>query len=217
VWNLGVPGYGLDQEVLSYEVDGGQFHADEVVFFVDDNTLDRTRYDYIYRKHKPKFVLDREALTLMPVAGGATAWSSALYRVFSPLYLPYFVERRLALLMPTPQPTEASTDDGTEDGSAIDELATRILERAQRVARERGHRVTVLVDLPEAAMASWKRYCEEKRFGYLEVDVPEAPGLRFGGEDRHWTPAAHQLIADGLVAQLASRRRDRPDAETRPH
>jgi hypothetical protein len=94
-------------------------------------------------------------------------------------------------------------------------LATRILERAQEIAREHGQRFTVLADLSEAEMASWKRYCEEKGIGFLEVDIPEAAGLRFGSEDRHWTPAAHQLIAEQLIAQIAARRGKNRDVRER--
>ena len=74
IWNLAVPGYGLDQEILAYELDGQRFEADEVVLLVSTETLSRLPYDYIYRKHKPKFVLDAEGrLELVPIRRGVSA------------------------------------------------------------------------------------------------------------------------------------------------
>ena len=45
IWNLAVPGYGLDQQMLSYEKDGESLNADEVISFVSKATLQRTRLE----------------------------------------------------------------------------------------------------------------------------------------------------------------------------
>jgi hypothetical protein len=37
IWNLAVPGYGVDQQILSYEKRGKSFSADEVIFFFWQN------------------------------------------------------------------------------------------------------------------------------------------------------------------------------------
>jgi hypothetical protein len=67
IWNLAVPGYGLDQEILSYRRDGQRLGADEVVFFVSSATLQRLGTSYIYKKYKPVFCLDTKGnLTLKP-------------------------------------------------------------------------------------------------------------------------------------------------------
>jgi hypothetical protein len=58
VWNLAVPGYRLDQQILSYEQTDEHFHADEVVFFLSRATLRRSRTSYIYAKYKPLFEPD---------------------------------------------------------------------------------------------------------------------------------------------------------------
>ena len=109
VWNLAVPGYGLDQEILAYERDGERFAADEVVLLVSVLTLSRLPHDYIYRKPKPKFVLDADGrLQLVPVAPGANAWTNVLYEALSDFYLPYFVDQQIAAarsVLPPPVPT----------------------------------------------------------------------------------------------------------------
>src|SRR3990172_6219221 len=56
IWNLAVPGFGLDQEILSYKRDGESFKADAAIFYISEYTVDRIKYEYIYKKYKPKFV-----------------------------------------------------------------------------------------------------------------------------------------------------------------
>jgi hypothetical protein len=206
LWNLAAPGYGLDQEILSYEKQGSLFNADEVVFFVSEATLARIRYDYIYKKHKPKFVFNNNELTLKPVGAEANAWSNLLYRVFSPFYLPYFIERRLAMLKQTSKPADDET--GKNDNSewrALGELEKRILDRAKNLATERGHKMTALTDLPKTSRMSLKKFCQERGIGYLEIDLSEGAHIRFGKEDSHWTPEAHRLIAKQLLSALQTR------------
>ncbi len=45
LWNLAVPAYGLDQQILSYERNGAWLDADEVIFLVSETTLYRTHHD----------------------------------------------------------------------------------------------------------------------------------------------------------------------------
>jgi hypothetical protein len=100
IWNLGVPGYGLDQQILAYERDGGSWNADEVVFFVSSSTLERTFYDFKYNRPKPRFVLgDGGALTLIPPRFAGKEKQArlidAVYRAFGWMYLLHFVDLRL--------------------------------------------------------------------------------------------------------------------------
>ena len=50
LWNMAVPGYGLDQEILSYEKTTQVLNATEIIFFVSEATLQRTHFDYLYKK-----------------------------------------------------------------------------------------------------------------------------------------------------------------------
>ncbi len=99
VWNFGVMGYGLDQQLLTYERDGAGLSADAVVLFVAPYTMERATTDYIYRKYKPRFFLrGADSLELRLPQARATALTDLLYRTFSPMYLPYFVDEQLGAI-----------------------------------------------------------------------------------------------------------------------
>lgn len=198
VWNLGVPGYGLDQQVLAYERQE-QLPADEALLFVTESTLSRMRVDRLYRKRKPRFTLDASgALRLeRPPAGSATR-GELLYRVLSPFHLPYFVERRLAARQRTPR---AARD--------LDPLVRAVIERAAAVARERGQTLGVLAALPAPAAAALARVCADAGVAFLAIEWPaddEAGALVFGEHDAHWNARAHELVAAQVAPWLAARR-----------
>jgi hypothetical protein len=207
VWNLGVPGYGLDQEILAYERDGQRFEADEVVLLVSALTLSRLPYDYIYRKHKPKFVLAPDGkLELVPVRKGVSAGMSVLYELLSDFYLPHFVEYQLAAARRT------SAEDAAADVARriarldVGALEQAMLDRALAVARSRGQRLTLLVDFPPAldeAKGRLRRFCAERGIRVIELrfTVPRDE-LAFGERDPHWKPAVHPMIADQLLDEL---------------
>jgi len=214
MWNLAVPGYGIDQEILSYEKHGQLLNADEVIFFVSKGTLRRTRHDYIYRKHKPKFVMDQnDSLRLVPVQQGANLWTRLLYKALSPLYLPYFVDGRLAMLKRTPKQAGDEPDKKTMAGNdEFGELEKKILDRARNTARERKHLMTITTNLPKIPGKGLKDFCDQRGIGFLQVVLPgEDLDLRFGEHDGHWNPRAHRLIAEQLLSQLGTR--SRPAAE----
>jgi hypothetical protein len=208
IWNLAVPGYGLDQEVLSYEKQGQFLNADEVIFTVSRAILQRTRYDYIFRKHKPKFVIDEnDDLRLVPVQQGANAWTRLFYKVLSPMYLPYFLDRQLSKLKRAPtQPGDAPNQKTTKGIDAIGELEKRILDRARNVAHGRKHRMTIIANLPETPRVDLKDFCDQREIGFLQIVLPkEDPDLSLGKHDGHWNPGAHQLITEQLLSQLKTR------------
>lgn len=205
MWNLAVPGYGLDQEVLSYENRGQFLNADEVFFFVSKATLDRTRYDYIYRKYKPKFVVDQnDGLRLVHVQQGTNVWTELFYRVLSPLYLPYFVDRRVAMMKQAPKQVGDKLDqEAAGESNVIGELEKRILERARNVARERKHHITIITDLTRTQASDLYKFCDQMGIGFLQIILPkEDHDFRFGKHDSHWNPRAHKLITEQLLSQL---------------
>jgi hypothetical protein len=208
VWNLAVPGYGLDQQILSYERDGQSFNADEVIFFVSESTLERTHYDYIYNKPKPKFTTDQSgALRIVPVHQRARVWTSLLYSVLHPLYLPYFVERQLAVLNGIPK--ESSNPQGQETSREylpIGELERGMLGRVNAVALAQKHRMTILAFLPKTARKALQNFCDQKGIGFLEIALHgESHALILGKHDSHWNPQAHQQIAGQLLSSLEAR------------
>jgi hypothetical protein len=50
-------GYGLDQEILSYERNRESLSATDVIFYVSTYTLSRSLASFIFKKNKPRFRL----------------------------------------------------------------------------------------------------------------------------------------------------------------
>lgn len=210
IWNLAVPGYGLDQEILSYERDGKSLNADEVIFFVSENTLERTRYNYIYKKHKPMFVSDESGiLKLIPIPLGKTATTSLLYKILSPMYLPYFLERHNEMLKDILKKSSYSRNRGTNTESMvlrerIGNFEKKMFIMARNLALERKQKITILADLSQAKSNDLKNFCNQNEIGFLEIDFDdnEKPDSVFGKYDHHWNLQGHNLVAEQLLYQL---------------
>lgn len=88
-------------------------------------------------------------------------------------------------------------------------LEQSLLERAHAAARSRGHRLTLLVNLPptlETMKQGLRRYCDDNAIGFLEIELsPPAEQHVHGARDNHWNVRANALIADQLLAQLRAR------------
>ena len=211
IWNLAVPGYGLDQELLSYEQSGDRFDADEALLLITVATLSRLPYGNIYRKNKPRFDLDSAgSARLVPIRGGANALVRLSYETLSVFSLPYFVERRLAAAR---RAVGGGRDKGGASGAApaveLGDLELAILERARAKALAADHLLTLLVALPpswEPAKRSLESFASARGIGYLEIVVPSEEGYVFGPEDHHWNERANALIADQVAAALGPRR-----------
>src|SRR5208337_4872553 len=209
ILNLAVPGYGLDQEILSYEKNGHFLDADEVVLFISTATLDRIRDDYIYRKYKPKFVADQKGnLRAVLPPKLANVWTSTLYDLLSPFYLPYFLDRRLAILMdmikrPSKSHDEPQTD---KDDGDIGDFEKQLIERVRNKAVERKHRLTIITYLGERARNDLELFCKQKSIGYMAiVFAGKFDDLTISKEDHHWNVQAHKLIADQISSHFELR------------
>jgi hypothetical protein len=212
VWNLAVPGYGLDQEILSYERDGGFFSADDVVLLVSVSTLYRLPFGYVYKKYKPRFVLEPGGrLRLVPVAPGDSRWTSLLYEAFGGLYLPHFVEYQLAAAREAASPEFRAAARAARKAPDLDlgNLERSVLERAHALALARGHRLTLLVDLPQSLAdmkARVRSFCEVNAIGYLEIVLPpDQERLVLGEHDGHWNQTANSLIAEEILSKLRAK------------
>lgn len=202
VWNLGVPGYGLDQQLLAYEQDAPGWAADTVVFFISHTTLERMKATKSFQKYKPRFVLDSPGtLQLIPPPVGEVQWTALLYRVLSPWYLPYFLERRLAMLTEGPRPERSGAAKAVSDPS-LDRLMEAVLERAARVAQERRHQLILLADLPPTRREALLNVCVPRGIRAVVVELP-GPREDFihGREDPHWNRRGHRWIAEEFWRQ----------------
>jgi hypothetical protein len=208
VWNLAVPGYGLDQEVLSYRRDGRELDANTVVFYVGSSTLSRLTESYIYKKFKPRFRIDpNDDLILEPVPKADLGATDLLYRALSPFYLPYYLERRLAGRQEqSSQPTSANLGD----------LAMRLLLEAQSIALRAHHDMVVLSNLHEPTRGELRGFCRQHGMGLLEISLEgRSEPLRIGGGDPHWNGLANRIIAQQLSNQLEAEKPAPPAADPR--
>lgn len=207
VWNMAVPGYGLDQQVLAYADHSMLQGVNGVIFFVSSSTLQRTRYDFIYQKPKPQFELKEDgSVGLKEARSENRLATSILYQVLSPFYLPYFVERRLELIGKNGRkPADPSTDAATSE--ALEDLEKGILRRASELARGRQHEMTVISDLNGAREAELRDFCASLGVEVVELNLPEGMSdLVFGEHDWHWNSRAHRIIADRLAGLHISKR-----------
>jgi hypothetical protein len=224
LWNLSVPGYGLDQELLSWEQGGDRFAADEVILLVTPYTLSRLRYAHIYRKDKPRFELDPAGRArLVPIGRGPNVLTRLAYDTLSGLYLPYFVEQRLpgasrAVRVGSPggdAPNSAggfrraSSAADAAPGIELTALELAVLERSRARADAANLALTLLVSLPpsfEPAKRGLESFAAASGVGCLEIEVPsDDDRYVFGPEDGHWNERAHTLIAEQLARSFAAR------------
>jgi len=205
LWNMAVPGYGLDQQVLSYENAAATLNADVVVLFVSGPTLERTRHARIYRKPKPRFVFDADdSVRLVPVSGRSNSRTGAVYRALSPLYLPYFLERQWQILTdPRKLPVTASEKVSARSARTIGPLPLALLQRAKSAATDGGARLAVLSDLPAAATDQLRNFCEVNGIDFLAIPFTKTTRDVFGPDEQHWNRRGNALIAERLAAMVS--------------
>jgi hypothetical protein len=203
VWNMGVPGYGLDQEILSYEKDGGSLSATDVIFFVSVHTLGRSRSGFLFMKPKPRFLIDSAGrLVRVAVREKSSALTDLVYRILSPLYLPYFVETELKRLTRR-DAMRGNRDETVPVDPATMRLGMALLLKARAIAAERNHKMFLLAALPDTSRKELKDFCDRNGIAMVGTPWPVAPRqLVFGKYDGHWNPRAHQLVADRLLLAL---------------
>lgn len=206
--NLGVTGYGTDQELLLFEQLGRRLQPDLVVLVVCDNDFDQNTQDFVYDAYyKPFF--QGPALTLegTPVprltTGQATRlWLGRHSNIWNAFRTRASSDARGAALVglfavARPRPT-------TED--PVD-LTFRLLERLrERVHEEkaelvlfntghRGERLRFYRDLrPRLDASGFLHFSFE---GPLEEARAAQPSRYWDfGADFHWNVAAHHLAAE---------------------
>jgi hypothetical protein len=206
-WNMAVPGYGFDQQVLSYERSGDDIPADAAVFYASSATLSRMKFGFIFGKPKPRFVLDSTGtLVLVPLEHSSAALTDGVYRLLSRFYLPYFLEAQLIRLVARDGRVTAVMERNSGEDPAGLSLLEAILVRARAVAAQRGHRLIVLASLSDETIARLQPFCDSNGITLVSTGWSAGPDdLVFGKYDRHWIPKAHTLVASRLMQVLGDR------------
>ena len=203
-WNMAVPGYGLDQQVLSYEKTGGGIPAHAAIFYASTSTLMRMKFGFLYGKPKPRLIIDSAGKALLiPPQKRSAAITDGLYRLLSRFYLPYFVEAQLTQFGNRRSPGTATVDARSVLDSAALELAEGALLQARASADRRGQRIIVLASLPESGLERLHAFCGANGITLISTGWAQTPSnLVFGKSDRHWLPEAHARIAARLIPVL---------------
>ena len=205
VWNRAVPGYGLDQQILSYEQSDVSPKADEVIFFVSGPTLERSHDDVRYGKPKPIFVKDgnRGLRRVLPASVRAARWQ---YEFLSPLYLPQFLSRRFGMVRASLEEARAKREVGEGVAGStrpVSDFEKELLILARDAAAERRQRMTILAALLPEMNRDLRDFCDRHGIVFVAVDLER---LRrdhvFGMDDPHWTPAGHRLVAEQILSQV---------------
>jgi hypothetical protein len=204
-WNMAVPGYGIDQQILSYERSGENIPAGAAVFYASRATLSRMKFGFIFGKPKPRFHLDSTgALVLVPPERRAAAITDAVYRLLSRFYLPYFLEAQLIRMVARDGRVTAIVEGASGEDSVGMRLLEAVLLQARATAVQRGHRVILLSSLSNEAMTRLQPFCDTNGITLVPTGLySPAPKLVLGKYDPHWNPEAHAMIATQLMPALS--------------
>jgi hypothetical protein len=213
ILNLAVPGYGLDQQVVSYFLNGKSFDANEIVFFVSPNTLWRMDTNFLFSKYKPKFQLRPGGeLDLEPIPKGKNSLLSAVYSVLSPLYLPYFIQKRMGQIRRltdrqkrAPPPTRSRRAiPGALPFAGIGQLATAVLRKAKREAERRNQKLSIFTNLGKKLAEELWAFCRAEGIS-LYTTLPKGDDERFGRHDRHWNVQTNKNLALEMLGKISVR------------
>lgn len=177
-WNLGVAGFGSDQELLRLRADGLPLRPDAVVVAYTANDVEDVLASRRYGRTKPRFDVVDDALVLRPPAAGFVERHSSFYRS-----LVYFAGMRLAVPL---------DDEATGRGR---DLVRRLLATMAAETHAAGSRFLLVVE-----DAPW--------LADLPGAIDVGPALAASAEpvvfasDPHWNAAGHRAVAGAVTAAL---------------
>jgi len=211
ICDFGVPGWGLDQQILLHEREGSRLEADEAVFVVTRAILYRDNFGSQYGKPKPMFRVADGELTLVPPV--AAARTSLLYDTLGGLHLPHLVQNGVrtagrVLEGKTVADVKREWEAVAFPGGTVGETAKRMLERAIDVAAARGVRVGVAARIPAEARDDLRSFCLAHGLGFASIgDGISDEDFTFGPDDPHWKRAVQARIADEIIEHMPRWRR----------
>ena len=201
IWNLAIPAYGLDQQVLLYQKDA--VDANVVIFYVSEYTLKRINYNYLYQKSKPQFVIDdSKYLKVKPpevpgvigsLVNGAVRW----------MYLPFFLEERISMFNGKPEVAGHVIKSVIDDKSNVTELEGRILLFAQKLTNSRNEHMIILLNSYSIKGKSIRDFCLKNGISYLDINFNEKKdSLILGSKDFHWNNEANEIIFRHIMPEM---------------
>ena len=202
MWNLGVPAYGLDQELLLYKKE--VFETDVVIFFVSDYTLSRINYDYLYQKSKPKFLITKlNGLNVIPPKEPGV-FKSFVYNSIRWMYLPFFLEEKISALSGKPLAKENNiTSDSKSNGNILNELEQRLLLFGKDLTESRNNLMIILYNNTSGKGNAVKDFCVRNGIICYDINLKENEGdLILGSTDGHWNAKANEIIFNNILPDV---------------
>ena len=186
IYNLGVSGYGTDQEylLLKREYD---FYKPQIVFLVfcrdndeDDNSSNR-RYGAFY---KPYFTVGANGLTLrgVPVPKSEKYFFAQHELLAKSSWVRLFA---LAYFHRTAPPTYVSRTSPTH----------AILADMQQFVQSKGGRLLIGLQKPYPEL---EQFLKDQKIPYVDLSNPYI----FATGAHHWTPEGHTLVSERIKAFL---------------
>jgi len=200
IWNLAVPAYGLDQQILSYQRDA--VDADAVIFFVSEYTVDRIKYEYVYKKYKPKFVNDHSGKLKVILPKEPTAIKSFIDNSIKWMYLPFFLEKRFYSSSLNVSIYKEKTDSNKPKMETND-LVNKLLLMARDIANHRDDTIIILCSNPYLGSKNLEDFCIQSNIGYFEINLDDKKNeFIISGEDGHWNSKANEIIFRQLLPEI---------------
>jgi len=204
VVNLGVPGYGIDQELRLLEVEAFRYEPELVLLTVSLGTdPEDIRHDLLYSQPKPYYTFDGNLLELIPPQ------ETLVHRLRNLSYLAEFVYRGLV-----DADRQSNLAPEWVDADPVP-LFERIVHRIAEVTSEHGARLlVVLVYDPEQEAGGLSTRDEKLRLFFSEAGIETLDtyelfhnkgGLYRKGGDVHWNARGHELVAQMLCTRALER------------
>jgi lysophospholipase L1-like esterase len=205
VINLGVPGWGTDQELIAWRVEGVRYDPEVVVLVAYlGNDLNDIRNEYHWRWPKPWFRLEEGRLELVPPEPDLGV------RIRSASYVGEMISRVL-----TRPGADSRAAPPWREADTLPLFCSLIEQLRSEVRARDAHLLTVL--LYSRRETVWRREIEDRVLAALaprDLSVLDAlPALVAAYQDgrdpwfqtdNHLNPAGHRLLAELIAARLAA-------------
>jgi lysophospholipase L1-like esterase len=185
VVNLGVSGYGTDQEYLLFQSDGLAYRPDLVLVQVAPNDAEEVLREVSYGRGKPRFGTRGDEIFLcnVPVPDRFLERASLFYRSLRR----FWIERR----------------EGSPDARFFERgwnVVRRVLTEMEAESVRAGARFHVLVEDPPVSTPGVLPGESDLTPALLRVEGP----MRFP-RDGHWNARGHRVVAETVAAALRER------------
>ncbi len=216
VINMGVQGYGIDQNLLFLRQEGVKYHPDLVLMYVIPPDFERAYYSEMWGKQKPQFSLDEKGdlrLSNVPVpkTSGFYLNNPVLYRIRYYLckrsYLFWLIQSKIdnwITVKNEPGNQKKSLSEANDKYFYRLKLDKAILKNIQITAALTNAKFVIVGGLSRTA----KEFLRENNIYFCQTPLSSYKGRR---SDIHYAELSHpnalgnKLIAEGIYKYLVDK------------